>query len=217
MLVLGDAHANGAERRKALLRAYEASGEQRALQVGDLLHYELPVPTWFIGGNNERFDVIEAMRAGDEPDGVHNAKLLASDVVEIEGRRIGGLTGNYAPTRIEKERSELVGDRRRHFVQGDVERLLGEGTVDVLLCHEPPHGLMTVDGYDPGNIHVDTLVRQLEPDLCLTGHIHRHCRATMNETRVYSLAPAWESYYHLDLETLELERFDTPGEDADDG
>lgn len=212
MLVLGDAHADRDDRREALFRAYAASGEQQALQVGDLLHYDLPVQTWFVGGNNELFDVIEAMRAGEQPPGVSNASLLASTVVEVDGRRIGGLTGNHAPTQFEKDRAELSGDRRRHFIREDVDRLLDVGSVDVLLCHEPPHGLTKMEGYDPGNTHIDSLVRQLDPDLCLTGHLHRHCEADIGGTRVYSLAPAWESYYHLDLETLELERFETPPE-----
>lgn len=211
VLVLGDAHADREDRRSALRRAYSASTRERALQVGDLLHYDLPKPTWFVGGNNERFDTIEAMRAGETPDGVRNATLLASDVVELDGLRVGGLTGNHAPTQFEKSRDELTGDRRRHFVREDVDRLLEQGPVDVLICHEPPHGLTKMEGYDPGNTHVDTLLRQLEPDLCLNGHLHRHCEATIGGTRVVSLAPAWEHYYELDPETLSLSRFETPG------
>lgn len=212
MLVLGDAHADREDRREALMRAYDATDEERALQVGDLLYYDLPVQTWFVGGNNEQFDVLEALRAGKSPEGVRNATLLASDVVDLEGRTVGGLTGNHAPTQFEKERSELTGDRRRHFVERDIDRLLTHDSVDVLLCHEPPHGLTKMEGYDPGNTHVDTLVRQLDPTLCLTGHLHRHCEATIGGTQVFSLAPAWEAYYTLDMESLELTRFETPRE-----
>lgn len=210
MLVLGDAHADRDDRRAALLRAYRASTEDVAVQVGDLLHYDPPTPTWFVGGNNEHFDVIEAMRGGETPEGVRNATLLASDAVELGGLRIGGLTGNHAPTQFEKGRDELTGDRRRHFVRDDVDRLLERGSLDVLVCHEPPHGLTKTEGYDPGNSHVDALVRQLDPALCLSGHLHRHCEATIGGTRVLSLAPAWEHYYELDPETLTLERFETP-------
>ena len=211
MLVLGDAHADREDRRERLFDAYDASDEDRALQVGDLLHYGLPKPTWFVGGNNEDFDVLDAMRAGETPEGVENAHLLASDVVELDGFRVGGLTGNEAPTQYEKSRDELTGDRRRHFTREDVEALLEEGSVDVLLTHEPPHGLTKIRGYDPGSSHVDSLVRRLDPDLCLTGHLHRHSEATIAGTRVYSLAPVWESYYELDAETTTLERFETPG------
>ncbi|MFB6360450.1 MAG: metallophosphoesterase, partial [Halobacteriales archaeon] len=95
MLVLGDAHADDAANRAALLAAYEASDAHVALQTGDLLHYDLPATTWFIGGNNEDFDVIEALRSGDTHPETRNVNLLASDVVELSGLRIAGLSGNF--------------------------------------------------------------------------------------------------------------------------
>lgn len=212
MLVLGDAHADRGDRREALLRAYEASDADCSLQAGDLLYYDLPIPTWFVGGNNEDLDVIEAMRAREQPSGVSNATLLASDVVELEGVRIGGLTGNDAPTQFQNDRDDLTGDRRRHFTYEDVEKMRTHDSVDVLVCHEPPHGVTKAEGYDPGSTHVDGLIRALEPELCLTAHLHRHSEGTFGGATVYNLAPAWESYYELDTDDLTLERFETPDE-----
>src|SRR6056297_1996248 len=100
MLVLGDAHADDPANRRALLAAYEAAGDDVALQAGDLLTYDLPVPTWFVAGNNEDFDVVDRLREGDESD-TENAHLLASDAVTVAGLRVAGLSGNYAPTRYE--------------------------------------------------------------------------------------------------------------------
>jgi Icc-related predicted phosphoesterase len=215
VLVLGDAHADDPENRRALCAAYEAADESLALQIGDLLWYDLPIPTWFVAGNNEDFDAIDAMRRGDRTltDG-GRPTLLASSAAEVAGLRVAGLSGNYAPTKYGRSREELTGDRRRHYTRDEVERakaLADEGDVDVLLTHEPPHGVVRVaGGRDPGVPPVDELVRALSPSLCLVGHTHRHAEAELGGTRVVSLAPVWNSYYTLDPETLDVRRHRTP-------
>jgi Icc-related predicted phosphoesterase len=209
MLVLGDAHADDPERRRALLAAYDAAGAGVALQTGDLLTYELPIPTWFVAGNNEDFDVIERLRGGDT-EATTNANLLASTVVELDGLRVAGLSGNYAPTQYGKSREELTGDRRRHFVGDDVAALKRLAAVDVLLTHEAPHGVLSTDGYDVGCRPIDDLLEALSPALCLVGHHHEHAEGTFGSTRVVTLAPAWESYYLLERDGLTLARRPTP-------
>lgn len=211
ILVLGDAHASTAARRRALFAAYRASAAEVALQCGDLLYYDLPIPTYFVGGNNEDFDVIQALRNGRiSSRGVEHAHLLHSTVAEVAGLRVAGLTGNYAPSRFERDRRELGGERRRHFVQSDVQRACQLSNIDVFLAHEAPHGLPVTEDYDVGNEHIDRILEAVEPRLCLVGHHHEHAETTFGETRVVSLAPAWEAYYELDPETLALARSETP-------
>lgn len=211
VLVLGDAHANESERRQSLFAAYRASDADVALQAGDLYYYDLPTLTYFIAGNNEDFDVIDALRHGRiESEDVHNVRLLDSTTADVAGLTVAGLSGNYAPTQYEKSRRGLVGERRRHFVEADVERAKRLDDVDVFLAHEAPHGTNVEEDYDVGNEHVDDILRTLEPDLCLVGHHHEHTESTFGPTRVVTLAPAWDSYYHLDPDTLELTRHDTP-------
>lgn len=211
MLVLGDAHAATPDRRQSLFAAYRAADADVALQTGDLMYYDLPVPTYFIGGNNEDFDVVEALRHGRlQSSDVSNAVLLHSTVETVEGLRVAGLSGNYAPTQFEKARDQLYDDRRRHFVREDVERAKRLDDVDVFLAHEAPHGLPVTEEYDVGCEHIDDVLAALEPDLCLVGHHHEHAESEFGPTRVVSLAPAWESYYELDPETLSLTRHDTP-------
>jgi hypothetical protein len=98
LLVLGDAHADEADHRRALLAAYDAVDAPAALQTGDLAHYDLPRPTWFVGGNHEDHDVIVALRAGDSPPGATNVHLLGPAVTTVGGIRVAGLSGTYAPT-----------------------------------------------------------------------------------------------------------------------
>ncbi|UWG47356.1 Phosphohydrolase, Icc/MPP superfamily [Halanaeroarchaeum sp. HSR-CO] len=211
MLVLGDAHANDSARRRALFAAIRDADEEVLLQAGDLFYYDLPVETYFIAGNNEDFDVIDALRYGRlESSAVHNVTLIASEVVEVEGLRVAGLSGNYAPTQYEKPRDALYEQRRRHFVEEDVERAKELEDVDVFLAHEVPHGTPVHEEYAVGCTAIDEILEALEPDLCLAGHHHQHTESTFGSTRVVTLAPAWESYYLLDPETLEVTRHETP-------
>ncbi|MCD2202102.1 metallophosphoesterase family protein [Halobacterium sp. KA-6] len=211
MLVLGDAHASTTDRRQSLFAAYRAADADVALQAGDLMYYDLPIPTYFIGGNNEDFDVVEALRHGRiESDDVSNAYLLHSTAETVDGLRVAGLSGNYAPTQFEKSREQLYDDRRRHFVRDDVERAKQLDDVDVFLAHEAPHGLPVTEEYDVGCKHIDDILETLEPDLCLVGHHHEHAETQFGPTHVVSLAPAWESYYELDPDSLSLTRHDTP-------
>ncbi|WP_137288979.1 metallophosphoesterase family protein [Natronorubrum halophilum] len=207
MLVLGDAHATEPDRRETLLELYRSLEPDRVIQLGDLEYYDLPAPTWFVAGNNEDFDVIEALRAGDRPPETDNVHLLASTAATVGGRRVAGLSGNYAPTKYDLPRAELEGERRRHFTHEDVERAAELSDVDVLLTHEAPTGLLSY-GYDPGCEHIDGLLEALSPSLCLVGHHHRHREAEIGGTSVVSLAPAWERYYTLDPKTLALEAHD---------
>lgn len=211
MLVLGDAHAADPEHRRALFAAYRATDQDVTLQLGDLMYYDLPKPTWFIAGNNEDFDTISALRNGlVSNSGVRNANLLASTAVELEGLRIAGLSGNYAPTQYDRPRANLVGDRRRHFTYEDVERAMELESVDVLLTHEAPYGLPVSEEYEVGCQHVDDILSALDPDLCLVGHHHEHSETTIGDTHVVSLAPTWEQYYILDPDTLSLTWRKTP-------
>ncbi|MFC4357744.1 metallophosphoesterase [Halobium salinum] len=212
MTVLGDAHADDPENRASLMAAYEAADAPVTLQLGDLGHYDLPTPTYFVAGNNEDLDVVDALREGDDPDveGVSNLILVASRAFEIGDLKLAGLSGNYAPTQYEKSREELVGARRRHFVESEVEAAMGLHDVDVFLAHEAPHGVLHTDGYDVGCRPMDRILSELEPDLCLVGHHHQHAEGSFGDTRVVCLAPVTESYYSLDPDTLGLERTETP-------
>ncbi|MFB6122337.1 MAG: metallophosphoesterase [Haloferacaceae archaeon] len=206
MLVLGDVHGSDPTHRRALLATYRETDADVALQVGDLEWYDLPTPTWFVAGNNEDQAVVGALRRGESPPGTTNAHLLASDAVDVAGLRVAGLSGNYSPTRYDRDRADLSGGRRRHFTHEDVERALELTDVDVFLTHEAPHGLLVNEDYDVGCKHVDRILETLSPDLCLVGHHHEHAESTFGDTRVVCLAPVWEAHYTLDPETLSLTR-----------
>ena len=195
MLVLGDSHASSPARRDALLSAYDTVDPAVALHVGDLEYYDVSVPTWFVAGNNEDFEVIDALRTGEKREDVRNVNLLASTATTVQGVRVAGLSGNFAPTRYDQDREELSGARRRHFTRSEVERAAALDNVDVFLTHEAPTGLFWF-GYDPGCEHIRTLLETLDAKLCLVGHFHRHHSDKIAGVQTVALGPTWEQYYH---------------------
>lgn len=205
MLVLGDVHGEHPENRALFDRILRREDAETVLQTGDLNHYDLERDVWFIAGNNEDFDVIDELRATDPRYlGRHQHVHLVDDPVTLDGIRIAGLSGNHAPTRYELHREELAGDRRRHFVEDEVERCKEAEDVDVFLAHEAPHGILTEDGYDVGCRPIDEILDALEPAICLVGHHHRHAEGRFGPTRVVTLAPIWDRLYRLDPGDLVL-------------
>jgi Icc-related predicted phosphoesterase len=208
MLVLGDAHADNDSNRQFLHRAYSDTTDEYAVQVGDLLYYTLPKPTWFIAGNNEDHDRTEPAKTNDTPTDIGtNAYLLNGTSTEINGLTVTGLSGNFAPTQFDKSRSALINDRRRHFTHEDIDRILEltPTAIDILLTHEAPYNLITSENYTVGCPHIDTIIDEIQPRLCLVGHHHEHAETHRNQTRVISLAPIWDGYYTLSPDTLTLE------------
>lgn len=208
MLVLGDAHADDENNQVLLKQAYSSTTDDHAIQVGDLLYYTLPKPTWFIAGNNEDHDRTEPAKHTQTPTDIGtNAYLLNGTTVEIEERTVTGLSGNYAPTQFDKSRADLPENRRRHFTHEDIDRLLQlkSSDIDILLTHEAPFNLITSKNYTVGCSHINTLITELQPKLCLVGHHHEHAETHINQTKAISLAPIWDGYYTLAPDTLTIE------------
>lgn len=209
MLVLGDVHGERDGYAALLDRLLRRTDEAPVLQSGDLHHYEPPRDVWFVAGNNEDHDVIDLLRSTDAEDRDRYTHVhLLDGVVGLDGLRVAGLSGNHAPSRYGSQRSELAGERRRHFVSAEVERCKTYRDVDVFVAHEAPHGILEKGGYDVGCRPIDEILTAVEPRLCLVGHHHRHATGTFGETRVVALAPAWERIYRLDPDTLELDHRD---------
>src|SRR5688572_30938150 len=106
---LGDIHGDFESARLAMARHTEVPFW---LCVGDVAdehgRYEpLPAPLYWIKGNNENFDSIAA---GEFPDGLH---YLANGLaVDLDGIRVAGLGGTFAPTLYDTPASELPHPRK---------------------------------------------------------------------------------------------------------
>jgi Icc-related predicted phosphoesterase len=148
--------------------------------------YPVPVaPLYWIKGNNENFDRVEAFRAGTES--AANLHYLPNGVLkEISSVRVAGVGGTFAPTWYDTAAAALPrkgkDDKRRHFVRDEVEACKALGTVDVLLTHEAPKPFW-VDlpssksptkrwRRDVGKDVIAELADALRPRLHLFGHHH---------------------------------------------
>ncbi len=127
----------------------------------------------------------------DDPERRPGHLLAPGEVWRSGTLRVAGLSGTHAPTWFARDKP-FPGDRRRHYNHQDVAALLalGAGGVDIVLAHEPCHGLVRVSGgRDPGQPPVDRIVKELRPRVLLSGHHHRWSQANSgHDNRVCAAA-----------------------------
>ena len=210
---LGDIHGDFDSARRIMERHPEVPFW---LCVGDLpgtdgSYQPLPAPLHWIKGNNENFDLIAA---GAFPPNLHyipNGELTA-----IDGLRVAGLGGTFAPTMYEVAAADLphpkkgtarateLADRRRHFVRDEVECLRRLEGVDVFLSHEAPVPFR-VGRVQAGKRPINDVLVAMKPRLHLFGHHHRFEEATVEGIPSICLDLVRDSYLLIDRKTLEYQ------------
>lgn len=171
-------------------------------------------PFYFIKGNNEEFDVIARLVAGEslgeQLHFVPNGRLL-----EIDGVRVAGLGGTFAPTWYESAPGDLPfparparpgsravrDDKRRHFVRAEVEACRALRDVDVFLSHEAPRPYWAGTGprrNDAGKTPVNEVLAAMKPRLHLFGHHHRFTESNRAGVPSIGLPLAADGYLVVD-------------------
>ncbi|MEM2934517.1 MAG: metallophosphoesterase [Halobacteria archaeon] len=217
LLLLGDLHGELKENRARFKQLLELNKQKVdfIIQAGDLGFYEsLPISSYFIFGNNEDFDVIQAMLNGEVE--YENLKLIKSgETINLrkgsDSLMLSGLCGNYAPKYFNLKREELSGDRRRHFVAEEVQRCLSLSNIDFFLAHEAPLGLIRRRGYDVGVRHITNILKIVKPRYLFSGHHHEFAYRRIEESECYSLAPATEEYLIYDSKSDGVKKYDING------
>ncbi len=186
--------------------------------VGDVAsndgeYFEPVAPLYWIKGNNENFDAIAA---GDLPAGLHH--LPNGTLKTIDGLRVAGLGGTFAPTMYETPAAELphpkkgsakateLADRRRHFVLEEVEACKQLTKVDIFLSHEAPRPFRvgaSGRGNDAGKTPINEILAVMKPRLHLFGHHHRFAEMDVQGVRSVCLDLVSTSYLLIDAATLE--------------
>jgi Icc-related predicted phosphoesterase len=187
------------------------------LCVGDLgddagVYEEVPAPLYWIKGNNEDFDVIFrlARAAGAScPPAIANLFYLPNgSEFDIDGLRVAGVGGTFAPTWYDKRASELVkkgkDDKRRHFVREEIEQVKAMSGLDVLLTHEAPRPFRA-GGHDAGKTPINEILASAKPRLHLFGHHHRFVEMTASGVRSVCLDLVSRSYLLINRQTLAYE------------
>ena len=185
--VIADIHGNFGALDRVLRRHPEVPFW---LCVGDVASvsgaYPAPTaPVYWIKGNNEAFDRIEAMAAGTEE--IPNLHYIPNGTaVRVGPITVAGVGGTFAPTWYETPAVDLPhrpkDDKRRHFVRDEVESAKALTSVDVLLTHEAPKPFF-IDlpsstapskkwRRDVGKVAIAELADALRPRLHCFGHHH---------------------------------------------
>ena len=191
------------------------------LCVGDVAddqgHYEpLPAPLHFIKGNNEGFDVLADGRLPPNLNYLPNAMVRT-----IEGLRVAGLGGTFAPSWFETPAAALphprkgtqkateLADKRRHFVREEVDACKALADVDLFLTHEAPRpyfvGHRGGRGNDAGKTPVNEVLAALKPRLHVFGHHHRFTEREVQGVRSVGLDLVANSYLIVRAPALEYE------------
>ena len=211
---LGDIHGDVASVRRIMARH---PAVPFWLCVGDVAdaqgHYEsFPAPLYWIKGNNENFDAIAS---GALPPGLHY--LPNGTVITIEGLRIAGLGGTFAPTMYDRAAADLphpkkatakateLADRRRHFVREEVDACKRFTDLDVFLSHEAPRPFRVHRGIDAGKTPINEVLSAARPRLHLFGHHHRFSELDVQGVRSVCLDLVSNSYVLFDVKTLEYQ------------
>ncbi len=192
------------------------------LCVGDVgddagIYEEPPAPLYWIKGNNEDFDFVSGCLSPSSSSALagcsrfSNLFYIPNGVkVEIDGLRVAGVGGTFAPTWYDKRAGELIkkgkDDKRRHFVREEVEAVKMMPGLDVLLTHEAPRPFRAPGGHDAGKTPINEMIAAAKPRLHLFGHHHRFVEMTVSGVRSVCLDLVSRSYLLIDRETLEYER-----------
>ena len=214
---LGDVHGDFASVRRIMARHPDVSFW---ICVGDLAddrgRYEpVDVPVYWIKGNNENFDAIAS---GDMPASlryVPNATLTT-----IDGVRIAGLGGTFAPNWYLKAAADLphprkgtarateLADKRRHFVKEEVDRCKTLTDLDLFLTHEAPRPYRVHGGRGPdaGKTPINEVLAAAQPKLHLFGHHHEWSNQIRQNVRSVGLDAVARSYVLIEPRTMQFER-----------
>jgi len=153
------------------------------VQVGDFggetkIYKASPKPIYFISGNHENWDEIEKMDNGNYLNNLYHIKNGGYVDVGPCGIRVLGLGGNYSPSYYDKKRKDLCGERRRHFVKEDFDKVkdlivnLDRG-IDILITHEAPSPYIKGEGKrNMGQPLINELINIVKPKMYFFGHHH---------------------------------------------
>jgi hypothetical protein len=227
---LGDVHGDFASVRAVMARHPEIPAW---VSVGDLADDEggyesLPVPLYWIKGNNDNLEYISRLSSGAAA--VANLHYLSNGLPSrVSGVRVVGLGGTFAPTWYEVLPPDLPrprlpaaperpfpplarDDKRRHFVRAEVEACKRLTNIDLFLTHESARPFMLeVRGrrQDVGKTPINEVLASLHPRLHLSGHHHVYSDEVRQGIRSIGLDPVGVSYLVVDLATWKYERLET--------
>ena len=199
--------------------------------VGDVAstdgeYFTPAAPLYFIKGNNEDFDVIEAAAAGQPP--AATLHYLPNGGPHTVGPwRVAALGGTFAPSWYHSPAAALPrskgrrsvadlklgksrDDKRRHFVRDEVMACKALANIDLFITHEAPRPFYPAGRrIDAGKTVLNDVLASMKPRLHLFGHHHEFTDSIRHGVRSIGLDVVTKSYVLVDAETFKAERLDT--------
>ncbi len=151
-------------------------GDPGEFSLADVEAFTRELPVYTVYGNHDDLDLLEEWRNADG-----SPVLLAPDqVVDFRGLRLAGISGIWAKSH---RKPFYVTDED---VAGWVTELSRQSPVNVLLSHGCPQGVadLTISGHHGGQRSFLDAFRTLQPQVYLTGHLHRPQQHVTHEGRV---------------------------------
>ena len=180
-------------------------------------------PLYWIKGNNEDFDFVAAQPPGAGT--LPNLHYIPNgiSVQAPGGLLLAGLGGTFAPTWYARPVADLAltrgnkDDKRRHFVQQEVEASKQLNGVDVFLSHEaarpfllrPQRKTGPARPVDAGKTPINEVLTAMHPRLHLFGHHHTYVEAERQHVRSIGLEMVSTSYLIFDGKSLAHQRMTT--------
>lgn len=170
----------------------------------------VPIKTYFINGNNEDFEFLNAAKLSGKLEILKNLFYIPNGTVaEIKlafscssGRgqevlTVAGMGGKYDPEHSLKKKSDRY--YTSNEIAGLIERVTGmaetEGfkskNIDVFLSHDAPEGVLIEDNdmvqYYPKAKGLRELISKIKPRYAFFGHHHGVCKSDIDGIPVYGL------------------------------
>jgi len=223
VIIVGDIHGAWDDVNKIMVKEptnlYLSTGDTADVNFE---YATLSHPLWAIPGNHENWDIVENYK--------HNAGRIGNLNFIFPGKiynqnniRYGGMGRNFSPEYFFYHREDLPfpknkdgrngkADRRRHFVQEEVElckeKLFG---LDILLTHESPsfyEKYMRFSDNGSGEV-IDDLVKTVKPKLHLWGHHHEYYSGYVENILSIGMPYPREAYLKINLMEKKLYLIDT--------
>lgn len=161
----------------------------------------IPVKTCFIGGNNEDFNFLEAVKLSGDMEILKNLFYIPNGTVSvIENIIVAGVGGKYDPEHFNYR------EAKRYYTKYEIESLMDYKnlnkdkpykSVDVFISHDAPEGVLIEDNdknrYYPKAVGLKNLILDIKPKIAFFGHHHGVCKSKVGNIPVYGLNVLGES------------------------
>ena len=200
VLQVGDFEPHRSEFDLATMAApakYRDLGDFPIFARGDA---QLPWPVYFIGGNHEPYGYLETLPDGGQV--TANCHYIGrANAVQIGELRVAGLSGVFQPHLFNETRpdvSQFDSKSNKDWIgwnEGDIEKLLHLGRVDIFLLHEWPLAFGDNQRHQADAAAwqwIELALESLQPRLIFCGHLHWRARSAVrvagNDMPVHCLA-----------------------------